>query len=249
MHDGVEAFSAGRAGEAVQIYQRVIARRPDMAIAYRHLAFIEWQREARPRRSTSATGDARRRDDARVQAQLGGYLTDTGRLTDGLRLLEPLATRSEADPDTLNSLGIAYARAGRAEDARRVFERVLAASPDSSVPLENLGLLALERGDLGAAQQRFEQAVRVDPRSSRAHAGAGNVALRRGDRPAAIDAWTEAVRLDPANYDALYNLGVNLARVGRMDAARPYLERFLRSAPPAFYAQDLRDVARILQTR
>ena len=44
VHDAVEAFSAGRAAEAVPIYQRVIARRPDMAIAYRHLAFIEWQR-------------------------------------------------------------------------------------------------------------------------------------------------------------------------------------------------------------
>ena len=55
------------------------------------------------------------------------------------------------------------------------------------------------------------------------------------------------MRLDPANHDALYNLGVNLARDGRIDAARPYLGRFLRSAPPAFYAQDLRDVARILQ--
>ena len=44
VHDAVEAFGARRFDEAVQIYQGVIARRPDMAIAYRHLAFVEWQR-------------------------------------------------------------------------------------------------------------------------------------------------------------------------------------------------------------
>src|SRR5262249_12792635 len=44
VHDAVDAFTAGRGGDAVQIYQQVIARRPEMAIAYRHLAFIERQR-------------------------------------------------------------------------------------------------------------------------------------------------------------------------------------------------------------
>ena len=54
------------------------------------------------------------------------------------------------------------------------------------------------------------------------------------------------MQLDPRNYDALYNLGVTLAGEGRLTAARPYLEQFLRAAPPAFYAKDLREVARLL---
>ena len=53
--------------------------------------------------------------------------------------------------------------------------------------------------------------------------------------------------LDPNNVDALFSLGVNLARDGRMDAARPYLEQFLRTAPPARYADQLRAVSRLLQ--
>jgi hypothetical protein len=32
-----------------------------------------------------------------------------------------------------------------------------------------------------------------------------------------------------------------------MDAARPYLEQFLKSAPPAFYGKDLKDVAALLR--
>src|SRR5207302_1595359 len=159
IHTAVEAFGARRIADAVQIYERVIARRPDMAIAYRHLAV----------------------------------------------------------------------------------------NPDSSIPLENLGVLALERGDIAAARRHLERAVNVDPRSSRAHADLGVVALKSGDRQAAVAAWQEAVRLDPTNYDALYNLGTTIARGGDMNTARPYLEQFLRTAPPAFYAKDLREIENILR--
>jgi tetratricopeptide (TPR) repeat protein len=248
VHRGVEAFAAGRVGDAAEIYRSVIKRRPDMAIAYRHLAFIEWQRGDAP----AAVETLRRAvhagvTDSRVVTQLGGYLTDTGHLAEGIRLLEPIARASNADADTLNALGIAYARTGSAADARSVFERALTIAPDSSIPLENLGLLALERGDVMEAHRHFERAVRVSPRSSRAHAGLGLVALKAGDRKAAIDAWTRAVQLDAANFEALYNLGTTLARQGNVTAARPYLEQFLRTAPPAFYAQDLKEVAAMLR--
>ena len=247
VHRAVEAFSARRAGEAVAIYQGVIARRPDMAIAYRHLAFIEWQRG-----NPGAAVEALQRAVAAgvtqpsVISQLGGYLTETGHVAEGIRLLEPLARVAAADADTLNTLGIAYVRAGRLDEAARTFERVLAANPNSSIPRENLGMIALERGDLGAARRHFDSAVRADPLSSRAYAGLGVVALREGDRTSAIDAWRRAVQLDPTNVDALYNAGTTLARGGQIDAARPYLEQFLKTAPPAFYAKDFKDVQRML---
>jgi Flp pilus assembly protein TadD len=106
-------------------------------------------------------------------------------------------------------------------------------------------MLALERGDLATARTRFEEAIAVDPRSSRAYAGVGLVALRRGSRAAAIEAWTRAVQLEPRNFDALYNLAVTLARDDRA-AARPYLEQFLKTAPPARYAKDREEVGRLL---
>jgi len=248
VHDAVDAFGAGRAADAVQIYQRVIASRPDMAIAYRHLAFIDWQR-GDPAGAIDVLQRAIKAGvtDPRAVGQLAGYLTETGRLAEGIRLLEPLVKDPNVDLDSLNALGIAYAQAGRAGDARAIFERVLTINPASSVPLENLGLLALERGDVAAAGAHFALAVEADPRSSRAHAGLGNVALKRGDRKSAIDAWKRAVQLDPRNFDALYNLGAALMREGDMNGARPYFEQFLRTAPPALYGKDLREVTQQLR--
>jgi Flp pilus assembly protein TadD len=114
--------------------------------------------------------------------------------------------------------------------------------------VENLGALDLARNDLASALQHFDRAVALDPQSSQAHAGVGVVALKRGDRATAIAAWQKAVELDATNYDALYNLATTLARNGRMAEARPYLERFVRTAPPAFYEKDIREVSAILAT-
>jgi arylsulfatase A-like enzyme/Flp pilus assembly protein TadD len=248
VHDAVEAFGARRFDEAVRIYQDVIAKRPDMAIAYRHLAFVEWQR-GNPGGAVAVLQRAVGAGvtQAPIVAQLAGYLADTGRVAESIRLLEPIARDPGVDAETLNALGIAYVRSGRRDDAARTFERVLGINPDSSVPLENLGVLALERGDLAGARRHFERAVRAEPRSSRAHAGLGVVAQREGRKEAAIDAWKQAVQLDPANFDALYNAGTTLARDGQLAAARPYLEQFLRTAPPAFYAKDLKEVEALLR--
>jgi Tfp pilus assembly protein PilF len=107
-------------------------------------------------------------------------------------------------------------------------------------------MLALDRGDLIDARRRYDSAIAIDPSSSRAHSGRGVVALRAGDRAGAIDAWSRAVQLDATNFEALYNLGTTLARAGEVSRARPYLEQFLRTAPPARFEADRREVARLL---
>ena len=210
---------------------------------------MEWERGA----STDAISTLERAEAAGVRSQpvlsqLAAYLAETSQTAKAIQLVEPFAHNPDADPDTLNSLGIAYARAGRREDAQRTFERVLQVNPESSIPLENLGVLALERSDFAGARSLFERAVDADPHSSRAHADLGVVRLKAGDRQGAVDAWTRAVQLDPTNYDALYNLGTTLAKDGRMDDARPYLQRFVQSAPSAFYEQDRREIAALLQS-
>jgi arylsulfatase A-like enzyme/Flp pilus assembly protein TadD len=248
VHRAVDAFGEGRPDEAAKIYRQVIERRPSMAIPYRHLAFIEWQQgNAGGALDVLRQAVAHGVTDARLQAQLGEYLTDTGQLAEGIRLLEGAAADPYAAVDALNALGIACARSGRAADARRAFERLLDVLPGSSAPLENLGVLALDRGDVRAARGYFDRAIALAPESSKAHAGAGAAAFQGGDRKAAYDAWARAVELDPQNLDALYGLGVNLARDGRMTEARPYLERFLRAAPPATHAEAIKEAARLLR--
>jgi Flp pilus assembly protein TadD len=250
IHRALEAFRTGSPAEAARIYQQVIERRPDMEVAYRQLATIAWQQG-----NAGGAVEVLRRalkngvTDVRLLARLGEYLSDLGRLDEAIRLLEPLARDAAPNSDALNALGIAYARAGRKDDALRVFERLLELMPGSAGPLENLGVLALGRGDVGNARRYFGRAIAIAPDDARAHAGLGAAAFESGDRETAYKAWALAVDLDPHNFDALFSLGVNLARDGRMNDARPYLEQFMKSAPPARYADQLRGVSRLLQAR
>jgi Tfp pilus assembly protein PilF len=250
IHRGVEFYIGRRPAEAIRLYEDMIAKRPEMALAYRHLAFVQWESGAvaaaiATLRKAMTAGAAQ----PDVISQLGTYLAETGNTAEAIALLEPAAASDAPDIDALNGLGIAYARAGRAGEARRIFERILGLDGESVMAVENLGALDLARNDLASALQYFERAVALDPQSSQAHAGVGVVALKRGDRATAIASWQKAVELDATNYDALYNLATTLAREGRMTEARPYLERFVRTAPPAFYEKDIQELSAILARR
>ena len=249
IHRGVDLFQRGRVREAIEAYRGVIAERPELELAHRHLAFLHWSQGAADQAIAVLT-DARDAGIASPSAagQLGIYLAESGRADEAVPLLEALVAGGRPALDPLNALGIAYARRGDADRALQTFERVLELDPDSAIAFENLGTVHVQRGDRAAAAAAFERAVALAPRSSRAHAGLGVVQLRGGDREAAVASWTRAVELDPANFDALFNLATELVNAGDLAAARPYLERFVRTAPPAFYAADIRRLAGVLES-
>jgi tetratricopeptide (TPR) repeat protein len=248
VHRGVDLYTARRFDEAMATYRGIIAQRSDMAIAYRHLAFVAWETgQTMMAIDTLKKAIASGVTSSGIVTQLGTYLAESGDARAAIPLLEPLASADGADPDALNGLGIAFARAGRPADARRVFERMLSADPSSAMALSNLAALDLERADFAAARTRFERAASLDPTSSAAQAGLGVVAIKSGNPRLAIEAWRRAVELDPSNYDALFNLATTLVQTDGVAAARPYLEQFARNAPSALYGRDIAEVQRLLQ--
>src|SRR5262249_49489887 len=150
------------------------------------------------------------------------------------------------DLDTFNALAIAYARSGRRADALRMFQRGLTIDASNAMIHENVGALYLDAGDLASARSAFERALIANPQSAQAQASLAMMALRSGRTDEAIEGWRKAVALDRTNYDALYNLGVQLVRAGRVADARPYLERFVATAPPGHYSRDIVDMRAML---
>ena len=247
MIQGVELHRAGRSADAVGAYRHVIARRPDMGLAYRRLAFIQWE--------SGATSDAiatlrqaieRNGPDLEIEIRLGTYLAESGAVAEATRMLERVVKAEPENVDALNALGIAQARSARPGQALQTFQRILTIDPRNVFALENLGAVHLQRNDLQAAGKAFTRAVAHDPRSSRAQAGLGVVALKTGQRAAAIEHWRRAVELDRTNFDALFNLAIELAGAGRSSEARPYLEQFVRTAPAALYGPDIERARQVL---
>jgi arylsulfatase A-like enzyme/tetratricopeptide (TPR) repeat protein len=247
IQQGIEAWQHGRRSEALQTYERIIQRRPSMAIGYRNLAFLQWQNgDARGAIQTLERAFHADAIEPGMTTQLGSYLAEAGRPTDAIALLEPLASQKPADPDALNALGIAYARAGQGDRSSAAFHRALDENPSNVQALENIGTLEMQRGNLPGAKQALEQAVTLDPRSARAHNGLGVVAMRAGATDEAFAQWKRAVELAPNDFDALFNLGMELDAAGRHDEARSFLDRFVREAPQAQYSADIVKVKRLL---
>jgi hypothetical protein len=61
-----------------------------------------------------------------------------------------------------------------------------------------------------------------------------------------VESWKRAVDLEPADFDALYNLTLELINQGRMDEARQFGDRYIASAPPSLHAPDIAHLRKLL---
>lgn len=243
----LELYRAGRLDEAIALGRDVIARRPDMDLAYLQLAYLERARgDLKAAIASAQRAVELRPNDAESSALLAVYLTEAGRAAQAAAFLAPWLERTDEDLDVLNALGMALARAGRGREALAVLERARKAHPANTQVLVNIGTVYLVGGATSDARRAFEAALDLDPGVARAHNSLGVIAAREGRMPEAIERWKRAAALNPEDYQTLYNLGHELWKAGERAAARPYLEAYLRYAPPAFEARDRERVRRLL---
>lgn len=247
---GIESYELGRPAEAAAIYRQILDQRPDMPLAYLHLAFLQWDLgQVAQAIETLEIAIRRGVHSLEIQARLGTYLAESGDARRAVALLEGAVPTDTSDLDALTALGIAYARGGQPARALSTFERILALDAANTMAQENIGAVRLQQRDLDGAQRAFDAALARNPRSARAEAGLAVIALRRGDRDGAIAGWKRAIALDPRDYDSLFNLGQELARAGRLAEATPYLTLFVDTAPPDLYAADIARIRAALDRR
>jgi arylsulfatase A-like enzyme/tetratricopeptide (TPR) repeat protein len=226
-----DAYRAGRAGEAIDLYRSVIAKRPDTEDAYRKLALIYWRTgQAREAIATLESGLRNGVTQREVRNKLGQYLAEAGQAQRAIALLEHDAGD---DPDSLIALGNAYQLVGRRQDALAAFRRIVEADPASGLGYENVGIAQLQAGNLPAAEEALRKALELEPGLGGAHTALGVVLASTGRKPEAIVEWKRAIEIDGSDLNALFNVTLNLAEAGRTTEARPYADRFIAGAPPS----------------
>jgi arylsulfatase A-like enzyme/Tfp pilus assembly protein PilF len=240
LNRAVAAFAGGRQAEAMREVRRIMAEHPSFTTASGVLASMQHDTGDLPA-AIATLEDVVRRGvaDQSVMVVLAGYLMEAGALDKSAALLQAVIAAHPDYADAYNSLGVVSSRLGRHDAARAAFRRVLGLDPTSASAYENLGVDELGTGDLDAALADLTRALDLDPKLAPAHNAIAAVFMRRRRPDQAIAHWRTAVELNPKLFDALYNLGTVLYDTGRRDEARPYLERFIREAPPSRYAADI----------
>jgi arylsulfatase A-like enzyme/Tfp pilus assembly protein PilF len=176
---------------------------------------------------------------------LARLLTETGRAAEALALLP--ATGSQ-DSSVLDARGVALAEAGRLDEAKPVFLEALGRNPGDAAVLLHLGMLSLRQHDPAGARSWFEKSLANQPNAPGTLSALGLAQVQLHDEAGAFESWSKATMLDPKQYDSLFNLAVLAGRMGRKEAARGALERFVATAPPAQYAAQIAEARRLLRS-
>jgi len=240
MHAVDARREAGDLAGALTLCEAIVRRRPGMPLALVQLSLLRREKGDLAGAVRSAEEALRLApDDPQMAATLASHLNDGGRFQEAASLLEPYARRADPSFDVLMTRGSALASLGRSGEALLAFEKVREIAPGNAMALVNIGTVHLGARDYARARPAFEAALALDPDLPRAHNGLGVLEAETGRPDAAIERWRATVRLDPRDFDALFNLGLQLRKQGRGSEARVCLERFVREAPPALYAADI----------
>ncbi len=249
LHAATEHFQQGRLAEAVALFSSVITRRADTVDAYIQLAYAYYESgQVEPAIATLEQALQNGVPDRDVRIRLGLYLAESG--VNPARAIKLLEGLPEADAEAMNSLGVAYGAAGRYGDAIGAFKKVLALDPTNGLALQNIASMMLRQlpanpgakdraSRLREAETFARQAILADPALAKAHTTLGVILFQMGGKAAAIDEWKRAVELDGAEFDALYNLWLELAKADRRDEALTYGQQYVRTAPPAFFGAEI----------
>ena len=109
-----------------------------------------------------------------------------------------------------------------------------------------LGLVELRLGHWPQARDWSRRAVERQRELPRAWNNFGVALWQLGEKEKALDAWQQAVDFDPRLWDALWNLGLKAAELGKTAQARKALERFAAGAPPR-YGEDVAKAREMLR--
>lgn len=157
---------------------------------------------------------------------------DNGDLREAVRWEERALAIDPAFPEGNLNLGSMYMELGDVPAAIAAFEREREVDPDDARNLASLAQALDRAGRTAEAERTYTDAEALGLEDAPAlynHA----LCLERLDRPAAeIEAmYRRAVAADPAFADAGNNLGVLLARLGRMEEAVDVWRRTLEASP------------------
>jgi arylsulfatase A-like enzyme/Tfp pilus assembly protein PilF len=248
LNDALAAFRRGDRQQGLAAARALAERYPSFSTAYGVVASMQHDSgDLGAAIATLETLVKRGEADQSVLVVLAGYLMEAGRLPQSVDLLEAVVADHPDYADAFNVLGVALSRMGQHTRAQAAWRRVVELDPTSATAYENLGVDALSQGDLADALGQLTRALELDPRLARAHNAIASTYQRMGRRDDAVAHWKTALDIEPGLFDALYNIGTVLHDSGRTDEARPYLERFVRDAPPSRYAADIQRLRVMLQ--
>jgi Flp pilus assembly protein TadD len=180
----------------------------------------------------------------KISRQLRGKLrpgrpaVESGDAAGAISYFEAAWKARPADALAASELGVALASASRMPEAKAQFRRALALDPKFAGARYDLGSAEAATGDWAAAVAEFKQVLHDRPEDPKTREHLGEVLFHWGDdlatageHTSAVEKYREALTYRADDAELHNNLGVELAKLGRLSQARAELETALRIDP------------------
>ena len=184
-------------------------------------------------------------EDPLLWAQLAGAQREAGDVAAAVAAARSALAQDPGCAPALLELGMAMELAGRAADAEQSYQDCLRSDPELALARVQLGGLLARSGRTSAAIEQYERALPLLPNLAALHNNLATACFASDRLPDAAAGYRRALALDPDYFNAWFNLGRVLARLGSHAEARAALERAQSLRPgDAAVAQALRELPR-----
>ena len=143
------------------------------------------------------------------------YLTDQGKVTRALALVDGAAEKDREAADLYDLRGRLLANLDRSDKAEAAFEKALSVDADYAPALAGLATLAAAAGDTEGAIELFDRSARSDVSLVASHYGAAQLVLLSGDVDGAETRLRALLKAAPQHADACNDLAWILAEKGQ----------------------------------
>jgi tetratricopeptide (TPR) repeat protein len=228
----LEQHRHGCLDQATQLYQQVLAARPDHADALHLLGVVAHQRGDHAQAAHwIAAAIARNPGAATYHANLAEVYRAMGQLDQAAACGRAALRLNPQHPEAANNLGTVLLEQGQPEAAADLFRAALAVRPQFALARNNLGNALRLLGQSDPALDNFRKAVETDPNLAPARSNLGQLLAERHQLHEALEHCRAAVRLAPELAEAHGNLGNVLRDLGRLDEAKACYTEGLRLRP------------------
>jgi tetratricopeptide (TPR) repeat protein len=179
---GLKLAQEGRHAEAIVLFERALARRPDdVRVLFALGNTAEAVGHADAAENFFRRVLAQEPDRVEAMVNLGNLLRAGNRTADVIALLKPALERNPEEASLWLTLGSALNEAGDGKTAETFYREALRLSPGYALAQGNLADLLADGGAIGEALAMYGEVVRSDPKNAQARLNRAVLLLVAGD--------------------------------------------------------------------
>ena len=156
-------------------------------------------------------------------------ILQSGRLREGVEVLENLVANDPENVDVLYNLGMCYSELGNIDKSIQTLEKCVKLAPRHANALTALGFSYSRRGEQERALGKLKAALEIDPDNFFALKNHGAVLAKLGRYDEAIRSLERANRLIPDSPEVLYGLALAYQEKGDTKTADDLFKKLIEA--------------------